>query len=97
MLYGPEDLTLQVYGMDVLASKEFVIYKDWITLSPYVGVSAYVSSSHEKTAVVELEDEILGGGQAMVGTVLKLSVARLGVEYNFAKVNTFSLKIGIGF
>lgn len=96
-LYGPEDLTLRVYGMDVLASKEFTLYKNWMTLSPYVGVSAYVSSSHEMTAVVELEDEILGGGQAMVGALLKLGMGRLGVEYNFAEVNTFSLKVGVGF
>jgi hypothetical protein len=37
------------------------------------------------------------GGQAMVGAVLKLSVARLAVEYNIAKVNTVSMKIGVAF
>jgi hypothetical protein len=33
----------------------------------------------------------------MVGAVARLSVARIGVEYNFAKVNTLSLKIGVSF
>jgi hypothetical protein len=96
-LYGPEDLRLQIYGLDVIASKEFPLFAEWASVSPYVGVSAYLSSSHEVSDVVELKDENVGGGQAMVGAVLRLSIARLGVEYNFAKVNTLSFKIGVAF
>lgn len=66
-------------------------------LAPYVGVSTYVANSHEKTEAVDLHDEIVGDGQAMVGTVLRLSIATLGVEYNFAKVNTLSFKVGVTF
>jgi hypothetical protein len=36
------------------------------------------------------------GAQAMVGATLQVSKARLGVEYNAAKVNSFSIKVGIG-
>ena len=36
------------------------------------------------------------GAQAMVGATLQVSKARLGVEYNAAKVNSVSLKIGVG-
>lgn len=96
-MYGPDDLNLTVYGLDVLASKEFRIYADCAYISPYVGVSTYLSSSREKTAAVELHDEQVLGGQAMVGAIMKLSIARLGVEYNFAKVNTLSFKIGVAF
>jgi hypothetical protein len=32
----------------------------------------------------------------MVGATLQLSKARLGVEYNAAKVSSFSIKVGIG-
>jgi hypothetical protein len=96
-MYGPEDLKLNVYGLDLLASKEFPIYSNRISLSPYVGVSSYVSNSHETTTAVDLSDEHVIGGQAMAGAVLKLSIARLGVEYNFAKVNTLSFKIGVAF
>lgn len=95
-LYGPEDLKLNVYGADLLASKEFPIYK-WLSVSPYAGVSAIVSHAHETTTEVNLKDETTIGAQAMVGGVLKLSFARVGVEYNMAKVNTLSFKIGVSF
>jgi hypothetical protein len=90
-------LKLNVYGLDVIASKEFPVYSDWASIAPYVGVSSYLSSSHEVTEKVDLKDENVVGGQAMVGALVKLSIARLGVEYNFAKVNTFSFKIGVAF
>ena len=96
-LFGPEDLNFAVYGVDVLASKEFKLFSDWVSLSPYVGISSYLSRSHEKTNKVDLKDENIVGGQGMVGAVLKLSKARLGVEYNLARVNTLSFKIGAAF
>lgn len=96
-LYGPEDLKLNIYGMDVITSREFPIYSDWASISPYLGVSTYLSSSHETAEKVNLQNENVMGGQAMVGAVLRLSVARIGVEYNFAKVNTVSFKIGVAF
>ena len=96
-LYGPEDLKLNIYGLDVIASKEFPIYSDWASVSPYAGVSTYLSSSQETAEKVNLQNENIMGGQAMVGAVLKLSVARIGVEYNFAKVNTVSFKLGVAF
>ena len=96
-MYGPEDLKLNTYGVDVLVSKEFPIFSDWAFVSPYAGVSSYVSNSHEQTEKVNLKNEHVLGGQAMMGAVLKLSVARIGLEYNFAKVNTVSFKIGAAF
>jgi hypothetical protein len=96
-LYGPEDIKLKVYGIDLLASKEFRIYSDWASVAPYAGISAYLSSAHETSNQVALNDETVVGSQAMVGALVKLSIARLGVEYNFAKVNTLSFKIGVAF
>jgi len=96
-LYGPEDVNQGVYGLDLLVSREFVIRPAWASVSPYASVSSFVSHGHEKTSAVDLKDETVGGAQAAVGAVLKLSVARLGVEYNFARVNTLSFKIGVGF
>jgi len=96
-MYGPEDLGLTTYGLDVSASKEFPLYSNWAFISPYVGVSTYLSNAHEKTDKVDLHNEHVLGGQAMAGAVLKLSVTRIGVEYNFAKVNTLSFKIGVAF
>jgi hypothetical protein len=95
-MFGPEDLNLTTYGLDVLASKEFSLYKR-VSVSPYIGVSSYLANSHEKTDKVNLQDEHVAGGQAMAGAVLKLAAARIGVEYNFARLSTLSLKIGVAF
>jgi hypothetical protein len=94
-LYGPDDLDLRVYGVDLLASRTFALTR-WATVSPYVGGSTYLSSSHEKTTAVDLDDEHVLGAQAMVGATLQVSKGGLGVEYNAAKVNSFSIKIGVG-
>jgi hypothetical protein len=96
-MFGPDDLTFNIYGADVIASKEFKLFSDWAYVSPYVGLSTYVSHAHERTEAVKLDDEIVGGGQVMAGAVLRLSIATLGVEYNVAKVSTLSFKIGVSF
>ena len=95
-LFGPEDLDFAVYGLDLLASKEVSATK-WASVSPYAGVSTYLSRSHEKTSVVNLSDENVLGAQAMVGAVVRVSRIRLGVEYNTAKVNSTSMKVGVAF
>ena len=94
-LYGPEDVDLTVFGLDLVASRTLALTR-WARVSPYVGVSGYLSASHEKSAVVALENERVAGGQAMAGAVLQLSKARIAAEYNAAKVRTISLKVGIG-
>jgi hypothetical protein len=96
-LYGPEDLKLAVYGLDALVSKEFGIHSDWISVSPYIGASTFLASSHETTERVQLHDENVVSAQVMVGAVLNVSAARVGVEYNLAKVSTVSLKLGVAF
>ena len=93
-LYGPEDADLTVYGMDLVASRKLALTR-WAAVSPYVGVSGYLSTSHETTAAVALDDERVAGGQAMAGAVLQLSKARIAAEYNAARVRTISLKVGV--
>jgi hypothetical protein len=94
-LFGPEDVDLTVYGVDLLASRRIAL-TSWATLSPYAGVSTYLSTSHEKTPKVALDDERVLGAQAMLGAAIQLSALRLGVEYNAARVHSLSLNIGIG-
>ena len=94
-LYGPDDAKLTVYGMDLVASRKLTLTR-WVAVSPYVGVSGYLSTSHETSAAVALSDEHVGGGQAMAGAVLQLSKARIAAEYNAATVRTISLKVGVG-
>lgn len=94
-MYGPSDLNFTVYGVDLLASRRLALSR-WAAVSPYAGVSTYLSASHEKSAVVTLDDERVLGAQAMAGAALQLSKARLAVEYNVARVNSLSLKVGVG-
>ena len=94
-MYGPEDLDFTVYGVDLVASRKVDVWQ-WAAVSPYVGVSTYLSTSHEKTAAVTLDDERVPGAQAMAGAAVQLSMARLGVEYSAARVRSLSLKVGIG-
>jgi hypothetical protein len=94
-MYGPADLDFSVYGVDLLASRTLPLTR-WATVSPYAGVSGYLSTAHEKTTAVTLDDERVGGAQAMLGATMRLSAARLGVEYSVARVRSFSLKVGIG-
>lgn len=94
-LYGPNDLGLTVFGVDLVASKAFTA--GWASVAPYAGVSSYLSTAHEKSEAVSLADENVLGGQAMIGAVVQLSVARIGVEYNTARVGTRSLKLGVAF
>ena len=95
-MYGPEDLELTVYGADLLASRRYTAFT-WAAVSPYVGVSTYLSTSHETTSAVNLDDENVLGAQGMVGAVVELSKARLAAEYSLARVNSISMKLGVSF
>jgi hypothetical protein len=94
-MYGPDDLSFTVFGADLIASRTIRL-ASWASVSPYAGVSSYIAGSHEKSSVVNLDNERVLGGQATMGAAVQLSKARLAAEYNVAKVNSFSLKIGIG-
>lgn len=96
-LYGPKDVEFKNAGLDVLASKRFKIYCNWLSVSPYCSVSTFFSHAREKSDLVNLKDENLFGLQAAVGASAQISILRLGVEYNTASINTLSYKIGIGY
>ena len=94
-LYGPEDVDFTVYGADVVGSKRFTAGR--LAVSPYATVSTYLSASREKSAVVNLSSENVLGAMGTVGVSSEFSVARVGVEYSVAKVQSLSLKLGVGF
>jgi len=96
-LFGPEDLSFQVYGLDIVASRQFRTFASWLTVAPYVSTSGYLARSHEKTRAVALDDERVLGAQTTVGVVAQVSVARIAFEYNTAAVNSRSIKVAIGF
>lgn len=93
-LYGPEDVKFNVGGVDLVASRTIPVR--WTTVSPYAGISTYVTRSHEMSSVVNLADERAAGMQAMLGAVVQLAGASVAVEYNAAEVSSFSLRVGFG-
>ncbi|MBW7933384.1 MAG: hypothetical protein H3C62_07175 [Gemmatimonadaceae bacterium] len=96
-LFGPEDLSVRVVGADLMASRSYPIYSTWASVAPYAGVSAYLSASHEKSAVVALRDERVFGAQGTIGAAARVAKARIAVEYNVARVWTRTFKVGMAF
>lgn len=95
-LFGPEDLDLTVLGIDLLVSRTLPV-NGWLTVSPYVGGSSYLSYSREHSDVVALDSEIRPGNQAMIGAVAEVHRTRLAVEVSSAQVETVSFKVGVVF
>jgi hypothetical protein len=90
-LFGPDDLSMSVYGVELVASRDVSVF------SPYAGVSGYLARGAERSSVVKLANENVFGIQAMAGVAVNVSVLRVGVEANVAKVPGYSLKVGLGF
>jgi hypothetical protein len=94
-LFGPEDVDVNVYGLDVVTS-----WKQWayraVTVVPYAGVATYLATSHEKTAAVNLADEHPISAIGTVGAALQFSVVRLAAEASMSQVPSIAMKVGIG-
>ncbi|MGH7680043.1 MAG: hypothetical protein ACRENU_16360 [Gemmatimonadaceae bacterium] len=94
-LFGPEDVGLNVYGVDVVTS-----WKRWTlgraAVMPYAGVATYLASSREKATAVNLADEQVLSAMGTVGAVLQFSVVRVGAEASMSRVPSMALKFGIG-
>ena len=84
-MYGPDDLSFTVVGAEFVGSWRKNI-AGWMSVSPYAGVSTYLTNAHEKSSVVSLDDERVLGVQGLVGASMQLSFARLGMEYSIADV-----------
>jgi hypothetical protein len=94
-LFGPDDVDLNVYGMELVTS-----WKRWkygrATLVPYAGVAAYLSGSHEKSSVVNLADERVIGVMGTAGAALQFSAVRVSAEASMSRVPSIAMKVGIG-
>lgn len=95
-MYGPEDLDFSVYGVDLLASRRFTMLSGRAAFSPYAVASASLSRAHEKSAVVDLDDENVFGALGTLGAVAEFSVAKVALEYTVSRVPSMSLKVGFG-
>jgi hypothetical protein len=95
-MYGPADLDFTVYGLEWVTSRRYAVFSRRASVAPYVVVATSLSRSHEKSSAVTLADESVGGAHAMVGVVARFSVARIGVEYGVARVQSLSVRVGFG-
>jgi len=93
-LFGPEDVSLNVYGVDVVAN-----WKHWslgrVSISPYAGVATYLAASHEKTVRVNLTDEHALSAMGTLGSAIEFSAVRLSAEASISRVSSIALKLGI--
>ena len=95
-MYGPEDLEFTVLGADLLASREFAVLGGRAALSPYAVVSGSLGMSHERSMVVDLDDENVFGAQATAGVEARMWKVKVAAEYGVAEVSSLSIKIGVG-
>jgi hypothetical protein len=95
-LFGPTDLDFTSFGLDLVGSRDFALSRR-ASISPYAGVTGYLSRAHERTAAVNLDDETVPGAQAMFGAVARVSVARVAFEVSTARVNARSFRVGVAF
>jgi len=87
-LTGVPDFDLNIYSLDVTASKTFT------RLSPYVGFRSSFIMGTENTSKVDLKDERFGISQGYAGAVYTLWSFSLAAEYDIGPVNTLQFALG---
>jgi len=90
-LTGVADFNLNIYSIDLLASKEIA------TLIPYVGFRTSLVVGTETTSKVSLSRETVPVAQGYAGIAYTIWMINLAAEYNVATVNTFTFTLGVGF
>ena len=89
MLTGVPDFNVNVYSLDLLASKRIA------AVTPYVGIKESLIIGTETTSKVDLDQEKLSITQGYVGVAYTIWKINLAAEYNVSPVNTFALVIGL--
>lgn len=93
-MYGPEDLEFTVIGLDVVASRKFVVPSLRASVAPYVVLSSSGGRAHERSSVVTLADAYASTNLATLGASLEFSAARVALEYTNSTLPSVSMKIG---
>lgn len=88
LLTGVPDFNLNIYSVDLLASKTFA------RVTPYVGWRNTIAVGNETTSKVELDREIIPFSQGYVGAVYSLWKLNVAAEYNVGSVNTLAFLMG---
>jgi hypothetical protein len=90
-LTGVSDFDVNVYGIDLLASKKIAVF------TPYVGFRGSLAVGIETTPKVNLDKESLFFAQGYAGVSCSIWKFSLAAEYNVSHVNTFALAVGVNF
>ncbi len=94
-MYGPDDLEPARVRRGPADEPEVRSHPVGIRLALRRSLDVPVDGPREDRSGGSRDERVLGA-QAMVGAALQVSKARLGVEYNVSKVNSLSIKVGIG-
>lgn len=88
ILTGVADFNLNIYSVDLLASKRIAF------VTPYVGVKESLIVGTETTEKVDLAQERRLLTQMYAGVSVNMWRFSLAAEYNFSTVNTLALAVG---
>ncbi len=91
ILTGVPDYNMNVYGVDLMASKKIAM------LTPYIGFRESLAIGTETTSKVNLDKESLLITQGYAGVSYSIWMLSLAAEYNVSSVNTFAFAIGFNF
>jgi len=89
VLTGVDDFDIEIYSLDLLASKKIAMLK------PYAGLRGNYVVGTETTGKVDLDRERLLVPQGFVGLAYSFWRLDLAVEYNVSTVNTLALSVGL--
>jgi hypothetical protein len=91
ILTGVPDFNLNIYSIDLLASKDIAM------VTPYVGIRTNLAVGTETTSKVELNTESIATAQGYAGVVCSVWMLNLAAEYNVSSLNTFAFAVGLNF
>lgn len=91
-LSGVDDIDLSTTYADLSISKGFAIF------TPYAGYGMVWIDSKEKSPLVTLQDESMTEGKGFVGCKITFfPLMNMVLEADFAKVNSYSLRLNLSF
>ncbi len=91
ILTGVPDFDLDIYSLDLIASKKVAM------LTPYLGLRGSLAVGTETTTKVNLDTESLVLPQGYAGVSYSVWMLALAVEYNVASVNSVAMAVGLTF
>ena len=74
---------------------DFLVSKDWGWFTPYAGVAGTYSVAREETAKVDLNQQRTAAIEAILGTQFHWRHLSMSAEADIARINMYTLKVGV--